>query len=79
MDLDPGNVVILKSGGRLMTVAEVKKDTAICVWMGEEGDLFREALPIDVLDLAELEHHEDDEEEEAGDDEADDDSAPKVA
>ena len=55
MDLKPGEVVILKSGGHAMTVAEVNGNTILCVWMGVEGDLFREALPIAVLELAELE------------------------
>ena len=55
MDLKPGDVVILKSGGVPITVAEVNADTILCVWMGVEGDLFREALPIAVLELAELE------------------------
>ena len=55
MGLKPGDVVILKSGGLPITVAEVNGDTILCVWMGAEGDLFREALPMAVLDLAEIE------------------------
>ena len=67
MDLKPGDVVTLKSGGHPLTVAEVSKDTAACVWMGSEGDLFRETLPLAVLELADLDHdhdEEDDDEEE---------------
>ncbi len=55
MDLKPGDVVILKSGGLPITVAEVSGDSVVCVWMGGEGDLFRETLPIAALELAEIE------------------------
>jgi len=68
MDLKPGDVVILKSGGHPLSVVEVNEDKVACVWMGNEGDLFRETLPLAVLDLAE--HDTDDEEE---DDEEEDD------
>jgi uncharacterized protein YodC (DUF2158 family) len=64
MDLKPGDVVTLKSGGHPLTVAEVNKDTVACVWMGSEGDLFRETLPLAVLELAITDHDEDEEEEE---------------
>ena len=68
MDLKPGDVVMLKSGGHPLSVVEVKDGNVACVWMGNEGDLFRETLPLAVLDLAE--HDTDDEEE---DDEEEDD------
>jgi uncharacterized protein YodC (DUF2158 family) len=68
MDLKPGDVVILKSGGHPLSVVEVNDGKVACVWMGNEGDLFRETLPLAVLDLAE--HDTDDEEE---DDEEEDD------
>lgn len=55
MELKPGDVVILKSGSQPITVAEVNGDTILCVWMGGEGDLFREALPVAVLEPAEIE------------------------
>ena len=55
MDLKPGDVVVLKSGGHPMTVVEVHDDAVACLWMGEEGDLFRETLPLAVLELAEIE------------------------
>ena len=61
MDLKPGDVVILKSGGHPLSVVEVNDGKVACVWMGNEGDLFRETLPLAVLDLAE--HDTDDEEE----------------
>jgi len=51
MPFEPGNIVVLKSGGMQMTVAEVGEDGVQCLWLGEEGDLFRETLPQAVLEL----------------------------
>ncbi|MCK1636424.1 DUF2158 domain-containing protein [Bradyrhizobium sp. 157] len=85
MDLKPGDVVILKSGGHPLSVVEVKDGNVACVWMGNEGDLFRETLPLAVLELAEPDTSEDDEEddededEEEAEDEEEDDRANKVA
>jgi uncharacterized protein YodC (DUF2158 family) len=64
MELKPGDVVILKSGGHPLSVVEVSETTAACVWMGNEGDLFRETLPLAVLELAEAEPAEDEEDDE---------------
>ena len=75
MDLKPGDVVILKSGGHPLSVVEVKDGNVACVWMGNEGDLFRETLPLAVLELAE--HDTSDDEEEEEDDEEDDDEETK--
>jgi hypothetical protein len=52
-------------------VVEVKDGNVACVWMGNEGDLFRETLPLAVLDLAEhdTDDEEDDEDEEDEDEE----------
>jgi uncharacterized protein YodC (DUF2158 family) len=72
MDLKPGDVVILKSGGHPLTVAEVNEDAIACLWMGDEGDLFRETLPLAVLELATIDTDEDDEEDEHEDDEDED-------
>jgi uncharacterized protein YodC (DUF2158 family) len=73
MDLKPGDVVILKSGGHPLSVVEVDGANVACVWMGNEGDLFRETLPLAVLELAEaLDDEEEDDEEEDEDDEEDD-------
>jgi uncharacterized protein YodC (DUF2158 family) len=71
MDLKPGDVVILKSGGHPLSVVEVNDDKVACVWMGNEGDLFRETLPLAVLELAEHDTSDDDEEEEEDDEEDD--------
>ncbi len=55
MDVKPGDVVILKSGGQALTVADVNDKEAECVWIGDDGDLFRETLPLVVLERAEIE------------------------
>ena len=68
MELKAGDVVMLKSGGQPLTVAEVKGDDVICLWMGVEGDLFRETLPLAVLEHLE-EVDEDEEEDEDDEDE----------
>jgi uncharacterized protein YodC (DUF2158 family) len=73
MDLKPGDVVILKSGGHPLSVVEVKDGNVVCVWMGNEGDLFRETLPLAVLELAETDAPDDDEEDEDEDDEEEED------
>jgi uncharacterized protein YodC (DUF2158 family) len=70
MELKPGDVVILKSGGHPMTVAEVHDQAIVCLWMGEEGDLFRETLPVAVLEMARID--ESDDEEDNGEDEDED-------
>jgi len=74
MDLKPGDVVILKSGGHPLTVAEVGEDGVECVWMGSEGDLYRETLPLAVLEIAETDpdDEEENEDEDNGDEEDDD-------
>jgi uncharacterized protein YodC (DUF2158 family) len=65
MDFKPGDIVILKCGGHPMAVTDVKKDEIACVWMGTEGDLFRETLPVVVLErFVSPEDEEDDEEDE---------------
>ena len=72
MDLKPGDVVLLKSGGHPLTVVEVKDDNVACVWMGVEGDLFRETLPLAVLELAEADDDEDEDEDDEEEDEDED-------
>jgi len=74
MDLKPGDVVVLKSGGQALTVAEVNDKEAECVWIGDDGDLFRETLPLIVLERAEIEiRDEDRDEDELGDENGEDD------
>jgi uncharacterized protein YodC (DUF2158 family) len=85
MKLKPGDVVMLKSGGQPLTVAEVGDDAVECLWMGAAGDLFRETLPLVVLESADidpLEHEDDDDEEEdeeEDDEHEDDEEEDKVA
>ncbi|CEJ14188.1 hypothetical protein BN1110_04516 [bacterium YEK0313] len=74
MTYNAGDVVMLKSGGQALTVASVEADEVTCIWIGEEGDLFREKIPavaLAPLDLEddETESHDDDEPSEDGDDE----------
>ena len=73
MDLKPGDVVILKSGGHPMTVAEVHDDAVACLWMGGEGDLFRETLPLAALESAEIEDSDEEEDDEEDQDDEDED------
>ena len=73
MDLKPGDVVILKSGGHPMTVAEAHDNAVACLWMGGEGDLFRETLPLAVLELAEASDDDEDDSEEDEEEEEDSD------
>jgi uncharacterized protein YodC (DUF2158 family) len=63
MDLKPGDVVMLKSGGHTLCVAEVNEDAVECVWMGNEGELYRETLPVAVLELVESDESDDEEDE----------------
>ena len=69
MELKPGDVVTLKSGGHPLTVVEVNADSVSCLWMGSEGDLFRETLPLAVLEPVEAEDSEDEDEDEHDEDE----------
>ena len=79
MDLKPGDVVTLKSGGHLLTVVEVNEDSAACMWMGGEGDLFRETLPLAVLERADLEDEDDEDLEDDEDEEHEDEPGKKTA
>lgn len=68
MELKAGDVVMLKSGGQPLTVAEVKGNEVLCIWMGMEGDLFRETLPLAALVQVEEDEEEDDEDEDEDED-----------
>jgi uncharacterized protein YodC (DUF2158 family) len=76
MELKPGDVVTLKSGGHPLTVVEVNEDEVSCLWMGGDGDLFRETLPLAVLERADVEDT-DDEDEDEDHDEEDDEEEPR--
>jgi len=79
MELKPGDVVTLKSGGHALTVVEVNEDAVSCLWMGGEGDLFRETLPLAVLERADVEESEDedDEDDDEAEEEEDEDEEPR--
>ncbi|UGA44884.1 YodC family protein [Bradyrhizobium quebecense] len=72
MELKPGDVVMLKSGGHPITVVEVDEDKVECLWMGTDGDLFRETLPLVALESTEIDPEDDEEDDEEEDDEEDD-------
>ena len=74
MAFEPGDVVFLKSGGQAMTVAAVDEDNIECLWIGEEGELFRETIPGVALTAApdeDADEEEEEEEEEEGKEEED--------
>jgi len=73
MELKAGDVVMLKSGGQPLTVAEVKQDDVLCLWMGMEGDLFRETLPLATLVQVEEDPDEEEDDEDEDEDEDEDD------
>ena len=73
MAIEPGDVVVLKSGGQPMTVATVDENRVEGLWLGEEGELVRETIPNVALsvvadtdddDELDVEDDEDDEEHE---------------
>lgn len=77
MAIEPGDVVVLKSGGQPMTVATVDENSVECLWLGEEGELFRETIPsvalsvvADTADDDELDVEDDDKDEDAEHEEA---------
>jgi len=72
MELKPGDVVMLKSGGHPLTVVEVEDDKVECLWMGVDGDLFRETLTLVALESADLDPDEEEDDEEEEDEEEDD-------
>jgi uncharacterized protein YodC (DUF2158 family) len=73
MAFEPGDVVILKSGGQPMTVVAASEDEITCIWLGEEGELFREAIPAVALESLHADDEDEDEEENEDDEQEDDD------
>jgi len=67
MAFAPGDVVTLKSGGHSMTVVSVDEEDIDCLWVGDDGELFRQAIPAVALTVIELSDDEDEAEEEEGD------------
>jgi len=72
-----GSIVVLKSGGQLMTVVSASDDEIECVWLGEDGELFRHAIPAIALEAApisDLEHDDDEEDEQDQEDQEEEDA-----
>jgi uncharacterized protein YodC (DUF2158 family) len=75
MALKAGDVVMLKSGGHPMTIVSVDEEDIDCVWIGDDGQMFRQSIPavaLTVVESMEIEDHEEDDEEEREEDEEDD-------
>jgi uncharacterized protein YodC (DUF2158 family) len=82
MTFQPGDVVALKSGSQYMTVSGVSDEGIECIWIGEEGDFFRETVPAAVLKAAEsdeIEAEDAGDEDEAGRDDETGDEVRKIA
>jgi uncharacterized protein YodC (DUF2158 family) len=75
MPFEPGDVVTLKSGGHPMTVASIAEEDIYCLWVGDDGELYRQSIPaiaLTIVDLAEIEEEEEQETEEADEDDEED-------
>ena len=86
MAIEPGDVVVLKSGGPPMTATTVDEDSVECLWLSEEGALFRETIPSVALSVVpdtaddedlDVEDDEDEAEAERDDDEEDEEKSSK--
>src|SRR5271154_5884626 len=78
MAFAPGDVVILKSGGHSMTVVAVGEADIDCLWTGDDGELFRQSIPLVALTIVEgaaddAEAEEDEDEDKDDEDDEDDD------
>ncbi len=77
MAFEPGDVVMLKSGGHSMTVITVEEEDIDCLWVGDDGQMFRQSVPaialtvVEGIDIDEAGEAEDDEEAEDKEDEGD--------
>jgi len=85
MAFEPGDIVMLKSGGQPMTVVAASEDEITCLWIGDEGELFRESIPVVALesvasdDDEDEDEHEDEDEDEDDEDEDEDEEKEKRA
>lgn len=78
MEFEVGAIVVLKSGGPPLTVAEIVADGVRCIWFAQPDDKLRSA----VIPASCLEPMDDafaDEDEEDDDEEDDEDEAPRAA
>jgi len=72
MAFEPGDIVMLKSGGQPMTVVTASEDEITCLWIGDQGELFRESIPAVALESVPTDDEEDDDEHEDEDEHEDD-------
>jgi uncharacterized protein YodC (DUF2158 family) len=71
MAFAPGDVVVLKSSSQPMTVVAIDDDNTECIWLGEEGALFRESIPSVALEaIIAVDEDEADTEEETDDEDS---------
>ena len=77
MAFEPGDVVMLKSGGHSMTVVTVEEEDIDCLWVGDDGQMFRQSIPaialtvVEGIDLDETDEAEDEETEDKDNEEDD--------
>ena len=72
MEFSIGDVVMLKSGGPMMTVKMVEGEELVCVFFAEETEQFREErFPHPLLVAVDMEEDDEDEEDEDEDEEED--------
>jgi uncharacterized protein YodC (DUF2158 family) len=69
MAFAPGDIVMLKSGGQSMTVVSVSEDEVHCLWIGDEGELYRETIPAVALESLHSDNDDGDDDEEDDDEE----------
>lgn len=68
MNFTIGDVVMLKSGGPMMTVKQIEGEEMVCVFFAEETEQFREErFPHLLLVAVDMEEEEEDDEEEEED------------
>lgn len=72
MTFRAGDIATLKSGGQALTIASVDAEDALCIWLGDEGDLFRERIPLVALEAIGPEEEDDEGEEDEADASEDD-------
>jgi len=53
MAFEPGDVVTLKSGGHSMTVVAIEEEDIDCLWVGDDGQMFRQTIPAVALTVVE--------------------------
>jgi len=79
MAFEPGDVVMLKSGGHSMTVVTVEEEDIDCLWVGDDGQMFRQSIPaialtvVEGIDLDETDEAEDEETEDKDNEDEDED------